>query len=169
MNIKEEMRCPGTMKTLLLVAFVSGRLLAADPAVTDGMSNGKAWNGLGGGNPKTAVMLKLLYLLGLSDGYTQSRGELIPQLFSKPTPGQEEKGAEIIPDLLPKNGDLTVIIAELDVFYHDSQNIAIPIPVAARYVKGKLQGGDPKELDASLKRLRVLYRLKKEAESLYGK
>jgi hypothetical protein len=97
------------------------------------------------------------------------RGELIPQLFSKPTPGQEEKAAEIIPDLLPKNGDLTVIIAELDVIYHDNQNIAIPIPVAARYVKGKLQGGGPKELDASLKRLRVLYRLKKEAELLYGK
>ena len=169
MNIKEGMRCPRTMKMLLLGAFVSGGLLAADPAVTDGMSNGKAWNGFGGGNPKTAVMLKVVYILGISDGYMQGRGELIPQLFSKPTPGQEERAAEIIPDLLPTNGDLAVFIAELDGFYHDSQNIAIPIPVAARYVKWKLQGGDPKERDASLKRLRVLYRLKNEAESLYGK
>ena len=169
MNIKEGTPCLRTMKTLLFAAFISGRLLAADPAVTDGMSNGRAWNGLGGGNPKSAVMLKVLYLLGLSDGYTQGRGELIPQLFSKPTPGQEERVAEIIPDLLPKNGDLTAMIAELDVFYHDSQNLAIPIPAAARYAKGKLQGGDPKELDASLNRLRILYRLKKEAESLYDK
>ena len=61
------------------------------------------------------------------------------------------------------------MIAELDVFYQDSPNAVVPIPVAARYVKGKLQGPDPKELDASLKRIRVLYRAKKEVESLYEK
>ena len=48
------------MKTLLIsLTLGCAVLLAADPAVTDGMSpNGRAWNGLGGSDQKLAVGLK---------------------------------------------------------------------------------------------------------------
>jgi hypothetical protein len=149
--------------------LISGSLLGDDPAVTDGMSNGMAWNGLGGGNAKTAVMLKLLYLVGLADGYQHGRSELIPNLFSEPATGQEQKVAELIPDLLPAKAGFPEMIAELDGFYGNHLNLEIPIPIAARYIKAKLEGRPAKELGESLKRLRTLYNIQKELKSLNGK
>jgi hypothetical protein len=99
---------------LLLVLLISSRLAAADPAVTEGMSNGRAWTGLGGGDPKTAVMLKFIYLVGLWDGLRQEQGELIPAMCPKPTPGQDEKAAAITPTLLPAGKDLVTMIPALD-------------------------------------------------------
>jgi hypothetical protein len=156
-------------KVLLVLALASGSLFGSDPAVTDGMSNGKAWNGLGGGNAKTAVMLKFLYVTGLADGIKQGREELIPRLFPKPTAGQEEKVAELVPNLLPAKADFTDMIAGLDEFYDDSLNLEIPIPIAARYVKARLEKRPTKEVDESLKRLRTLYNMKKQVESMYQK
>jgi hypothetical protein len=36
-----------------------------------------------------AVEIKFVYLVGLADGLRQAQGEIVPALFSKPTPGQE--------------------------------------------------------------------------------
>src|SRR5260370_34749207 len=94
------MRTPFRVKTILLIlASASATLRAADPAKSDGMSNGRAWNGLGGGDKKMAVMLKFLYVAGLSDGFQQAREETSISLVgvvsalssSKPSADRVEK------------------------------------------------------------------------------
>jgi len=170
------------MKTILLIiASASATLLAADPAVTDGMSNGRAWNGLGGGDKKMAVMLKFLYVIGLSDGFHQATDEVsygLDDLVSALSPSKpsadrveavKKAASEIIPDLRPAGSELVTVIALLDVFYSDTQNLDIPIPVAARYGKQRLEGKLPKDAEEHLRRLRTLYKVSKELDSLQGK
>lgn len=157
------------MKKVLGVLVMSASLFAAVPAVSEGMSNGRAWNGFGGGDPKMALMLKFVCLVGLSDGLQQAQGELMVTLFPKPAPGQEEKVAEIIPSLRPTGMGFPNMIAALDEFYGDAQNLEVPIPMAARYEKAKLEGRDPKELSEHLRRLRILYKVSKDLDSLQGK
>jgi hypothetical protein len=150
------------MKTVLLVLAMASGLLAADAAVTEGLSNGRAWKGM-------AVEVKFVYLVGLSDGLRQAQGELVPALFSKPTPGQDEKAAEIIPDLLSAGKGFPTMIAALDEFYGDALNLDIPITIAARFARAKLEGRDPKQLAETLSRLRSGFRISKELDSLQKK
>ena len=146
---------------LLLTGFLSS-LFADDPAVTDGFSNGKAWNGM-------AVSIKFVYLVGLADGLRHAQGELVPAMFAKPTPGQEGKAAEVVPSLLPPGKGFPEMIAALDHFYSDAQNLDIPIPMAARYQRGVFEGRNQKELDDSLRKLRALYRISRELDTLEDK
>lgn len=149
------------MKTILLALTLGcAGLLAADAAVTNGMSNGRAWKGLGGTDDRLAVELKFIYLVGLADGFRQTQGEITPQ---------EEAAREITPSLLPTGTDFPTMIAALDGFYGDSQNLDIPIPVAARYERARLEGREAKQLAESLKRLRILSRISKDLDSLQKK
>lgn len=169
------------MKTVLAVLLASAGLLAGDPAVTDGMSNGRAWNGLGGGDKKVAAMLKFLYVVGLSDGFHQAADEVSYNLDdlvsalapSKPSADRIEAvkkaASEMIPDLRPAATDLVTVIALLDVFYSDNQNLDIPIPVVARLERSRLQGQLPRDAEEHLGRLRTLYKVSKELDSLQGK
>jgi hypothetical protein len=169
------------MKTVLAVLLASTGLLAADPAVSDGMSNGKAWNGFGGGDKKIALMLKVVLLVGLSDGFHQARDEVsygLDDLVSALSPSKpsadrveavKKAASEVVPNLLPTGSDLVTMIASLDEFYSDSQNLDIPIPVAARYEKAKLGGQLPTDAAEHLRRLRTLYKVSKELDSLQGK
>jgi hypothetical protein len=146
------------MKTILLALTLGcAGLLPADPAITEGMSNGRAWKGLGGGDSKMAVSLRFIYLVGLADGFRKAQGEIAPE---------EEKAREIAPNLLPAGSGFPIMIAALDEFYSDIQNLDIPIPMAARHEKAKLEGRDPKQLAENLKRLRILYKISKELDSL---
>ena len=159
------------MKSLLGVLVISARLFAADPAVTDGMSNGRAWNGLGGGDEKTAFMLKFLYVVGLSDGLHQAKDEFVAGLSSSPPTDEQQKTLTEAFSLVPAGKGVADVIGMLDAFYGDPQNLDIPIPVAARFQRELVFGGgrNPKELAGSLNRLRTLYKVSKELDSLQGK
>ncbi len=146
----------------LVLTGPSSSLFAGDPAVTTGMSNGRAWNGM-------PVATRFVYLVGLYDGVRQAQVEIVPVLFSKPTTGQEEKAAEIIPSVLPIGKGFPDMIAALDRFYTDAQNLDIPVPVAARHEKAMLEGRDRKQLAESLRRLRVLYKMSKDLDALQDK
>lgn len=149
------------MKTILLAFTLGcGGLIAADAAVTEGMSDGRAWKGLGGADKIAAAELKFIYLVGLADGFRQAQGEIAPE---------EKKAREIVANLLPGGSDLATMIAALDEFYADGQNIDIPIPMAARYEKARLEGRDPRQLAESLRRLRILFRISKDLDSLEKK
>jgi hypothetical protein len=143
------------LKTVFLaLAVLPAVLLAADPAVTDGLSNGRAWTGM-------AVEIKFIYLVGVADGLRQATGELMPELSSTPGPEVEKKAAEIVPALLPSGKTFPAMIASLDEFYRHAENLDIPIPAAARYAKAQLEGRDPKQLAASLQRLRLYVQMMK--------
>jgi len=159
------------MKKVLAILVVSARLFAADPAVSDGMSNGKAWNGLGGGDQKMALMLKVLYVVGLADGLQQGKDEFVANLSSSPPTTEQKKTLTEAFSLVPAGKGVADVIGMLDAFYSDPQNLDIPIPVAARYQRELVFGGgrNPKELAASLSRLRILYKVSKELDSLQGK
>jgi hypothetical protein len=107
--------------------------------------------------------------VGLSDGFRQAQDEIVPVLFSKPTPGQEEKAAEIVPSLRPVGKDFPTMIAALDEFYGDVQNLDIPITIAARYERAKLEARAPKQLAETLRKLRIEFRISKELDSLEKK
>jgi hypothetical protein len=107
-----------------------------------------------------------VYLVGLADGLKHAQGELVPALFAKPTVGQESKAAEIVPSLLPAGKGFPEMIAALDLFYQDGQNLDIPIPMAARHQRAMFEGRDQKQLDDSLRRLRTLYRMSKELDTM---
>ena len=130
---------------LLALALLPGGLFAADPAMTDGQSNGRAWTGM-----KTEI--KFVYLVGLADGFRQAAGELMTDLFPKPSPEAEKKAAQIVPRLLPAGSDFPNMIVALDDFYRDAENLDIPIASAARYARARIEGRDPKQLTESLHR-----------------
>jgi hypothetical protein len=137
------------MKRILsAAALVPLALFAADPAVTDGMSNGRAWNGM---KPE----IRFVYLVGLSDGVRQATGEMMAELSPMPGPEAEKKAAEIVPRVLAAGGDFPTMIVALDDFYRDAENIDIPIPTAARYARATIEGRDPKQLAESLRRMRI--------------
>jgi hypothetical protein len=77
-------RCSMLKTVFLALAVLPAVLLAADPAVTDGLSNGRAWTGM-------AVEIKFIYLLGVADGLRQATGELMPELSSTPGPEVEKR------------------------------------------------------------------------------
>jgi hypothetical protein len=144
---------------LLLTGFLSATLIAKDSAVTDGFSNGRAWNGM-------AVSIKFVYLVGLADGLLHAQGELMTVMFAKPTPGQESKAAEVVPSLLPPGKGFPEMIAALDLFYVDARNLDIPIPMAVRHQRAVFEGRDYKQLEESLRKLRILYRMFNELDTL---
>jgi len=159
------------MKRVLIVLLVSVSLLAGDTAVSDGMSNGRAWNGLGGGNEKMALMLKFMYVVGLADGLQQAKDEFVAGLFSSPPSNEQQKTLTEAFSLVPAGKGAAEVIVMLDTFYGDPQNLDIPIPVAARYQRELVYGGGrpSQELAESLSRLRILYRVSKELDSLQGR
>jgi hypothetical protein len=161
------------MKATVLLIASACSMLAADLAVTDGMSNGRAWKGLGGGDAKMAVMLKFLYVVGLADGLKQGRDELTAGLAgAAASSGQKQlktaqgTAADVIPGLMPTGkNEVAVMIGALDEFYSDSKNLDIPIPVAARTQKAWMEG-TLKDREEHILRLRVLYNVSKELDSL---
>lgn len=163
------------MKSLILVlALGSGCLLAADAAATEGTSNGRAWKGLGGTDNQLALEMKFVYLVGLADGLQQAQGELVPILSGQDAKVAdvkvaEDKAAVVIPRLLPIGVDFPTMIAALDQFYGDVQNLDVPIAMAARYERAQLEGHNVEQLEESLRRLRILYKISKELDSLEKK
>jgi len=159
------------MTRILSLLLVSVSLLAGDPAVTEGMSNGRAWNGVGGGDQTMALMLKFLYVVGLADGLHQAKDEVVAGMFSSPPSTEQQKTFTEAFSLVPAGKGVADVIGMLDAFYSDPQNLDIPIPVAARYQRELVFGGgrNPKELAESLSRLRILYKVSKELDSVQGK
>jgi outer membrane usher protein FimD/PapC len=105
-----------------------------------------------------AAWIKFTYLVGLADGFRKAQAEISPDV---------EKARETTPNLLPAGSGFPAMIAALDEFYSDSQNLDIPIPMAARHHRAKVEGIlDAKQLSESLKRLRILYKMSKELDSL---
>jgi|ERR1035437_591373 hypothetical protein len=148
------------MKRILsALAFAQLAIFAADPAVTNGMSNGRAWNGMKTEN-------RFVYLVGLADGIRQATGELMTELSPQPGPEVEKKAAEIVPSALPSGTDFPTMIVALDDFYRDTDNIDIPIPSAARYARAKIEGRDPKQLSESLQRMRTYVLMQKKLDAL---
>jgi hypothetical protein len=161
------------MKRILILipamAALAMSTYAADPAVTMDMSNGRAWNGLGAGDEKCAISLKFVYLVGLSDGLRQGAGELYTELSSKPDRQVEKYAEEIIPELLGP-ATFPVMIANLDEFYKDPENLDLPITHAVRYIRGRLEGKrTPQQLKEGLLRARTLVRMSKELDKLEEK
>jgi hypothetical protein len=154
------------LQTALLTASLAISIQAADPAMSVGMSNGRAWNGLGGGDEKTAVMLKFIYLTGLADGLHEASGDLYTELSSKPDKKAKKQADEIIPQLLGSM-DFPAMINSVDEFYRDPENLDIPITFAARYIRSRTEGkSSPRQLQESLQRTRSYVRIMKQMDQL---
>jgi hypothetical protein len=159
---KRENHMKRILQISLPVLFLAMNIHAADPAMSIGMSNGRAWNGLGGGSEKLAVAMKFLYLTGLADGLHQASGDLYTELSSKPVEKVAKQVEKIIPGLLGST-TFVVMIASLDEFYSDPENLDIPITYAARYVRSQTEGrSTPQQLNESLLRTRAVVRMAKD-------
>lgn len=139
---------------LLSLTAVAISAFAGDPAITDGCSNGRAWNGM-------ATPFKFVYLVGLADGLHSGKLELQLAIFKEPN--SEEAATAVLPNLLPPGQSLENMIVALDLFYRNPLNLDIPIPAAARHYRySVVSSADKKELEDRLRTLRMVYKGLKE-------
>jgi hypothetical protein len=112
---------------------------AQDKNKTQGVTNGRGWNTLGG--------CKFGYLMGFEDG--------VPFGFatgnSKLTSEQIDK---ICHENLPTKLNRGEVVSAVDKFYEDTSNILIPVPAALVWVTRKMNGASPTDLEEFLATLR---------------
>ena len=116
-------------------------------SLTGGQINGKGW--------KTLGSAKIVYLMGLEDGFAAG---LIHGRFAKGGQGitSEEFQKEffkVIPDKFNRNE----VISEIDSFYEEAANVLIPVRNAVEWVSEKMKGASSAALQERIIKIRQLY------------
>ena len=141
---------------LLIICILSiGSIAAAetDSTTTDQLFNGHMWQLLSDSQKTT-------HLTGIQEGIQLCLSQIKEDLLIPPAlmHSMQKSGMFDRRRLLFSSQGVSGISREIDVFYRDAGNLAIPIIEAYRHVTLALNFSDPQEMAQDLVRLKLKYK-----------
>lgn len=132
-----QMKWSGVLRFPILAVLLAPLLIAENAGATDGALNGRTWKAFNDTQ-------KTIYFKGLEDGW----GMILSRIWSEEPIGDEAAKAlvkatiRVIKDLAVEKFTRGEIIQQLDTFYGDAANIRIPVAIAFKFAKDRLEGRD---------------------------